>query len=190
LPAGAVCDSCNNYFDREIEGPLLSHRSIRNLRAWYQIPTKKKRLPTLIGTHTVTGISVGLRLTKPGDDLTFGPFSIFPEHSSNKTDLLRAMSSSTNDFGFHFVLGETPPEKLMSRFLAKMALEAHWLRFYPNLLDHLIDEPHYDRIRDWARRGDNYDGWPFSSRRIYPEETFMRHPDTNAWVQAGFASIS
>jgi hypothetical protein len=140
----------------------------------------------LIGAHTITDIPVGLRLAKPDDDLVFGPFSVSPERSSDKTDLLRAMSSSVNDFGFHFFVGEAPPEKLMSRFLAKMALESHWLRFYPDSLNRLIDEPHYDRIRNWARRGDNYDDWPFSSRRIYPEETLMRHPDTYAWVQAGF----
>jgi HNH endonuclease len=187
LPAGVVCDSCNNYFSRDVEGPLLSHRSFRNLRAWYQIPTKKKRLPTLVGTHIGTNIQIGLRAAKQGDELVFGAYSVIPERSSDTDQLIGALSSSATDGGFCFVLGDPPPAKLMSRFLAKMALEAHWLRFNPDLVDHLIDDPHYDRIRDWARRGNNYVDWPFSSRRIYPEETYMRHPDTDAWVQAGFA---
>src|SRR5262249_37833303 len=71
-------------------------------------------------------------------------------------------------------------------FLAKMALEAHWHAFHPDAIDQFIDEPHYDRIRNWARRGDNYGEWPFFSRTIFPQETLMLHPDTNAWVQAGF----
>jgi hypothetical protein len=76
---------------------------------------------------------------------------------------------------------------MMSRFLAKMAIEAHWLRFHPDYIERFLDEPHYDRLRNWARRGDNYDDWPFSYKTIYPEDTLMRHPETNTWVQAGYA---
>jgi len=186
LPRGVICDGCNNYFSREIEGPLLSHRSFRNVRAWYQVPTKKNRLPALLGTHIGTDIEIGLRVAKETDELRFGPYAIAAERASDTDRVVRDVLSNPAEAGFGFILGEEPPPKLMSRFLAKMALEAHWIRFHPDLIDTLIDDPHYDRIRNWARRGDNYDEWPFSTRTIYPEETLMRHPDTDAWVQEGY----
>jgi len=70
-----------------------------------------------------------------------------------------------------------------------MALEMLWLRLStdPASIKMLIDSEHHDRIRFWARRGDNFDRWPFHQRRIYPEETLMRHPSTGSWVQVGFA---
>jgi hypothetical protein len=184
LPRGAVCDRCNNYFARKIEGPLLSHPSFRNLRAWYQIPTKGKKLPTLLGIQFGTDINVSLRVASDTDKIRIGPYSVAPERASDRSALLRGLSS--DEMGFAFILGDPPPEKEMSRLLAKMALEAHWHRFYPDKIERFIDEPHYDRIRNWARNGNNFDAWPFSSRVIYPEETLMRHPKTNAWVQVGF----
>lgn len=186
LPRGAVCDGCNNYFAREVEGPLLSHRSFRNLRAWYQVPNKKGQMPKLAGTHFGTDIEIGLRVAKADDQLTFGPYSVTPERASDQKRLIESLSFDANKTGFGFILGEAPPPTLMSRFLAKMALEAHWRAFQPDATDRFIDEIHYDRIRNWARRGDNYEAWPFFSRTIFPEETLIRHPDTNAWVQAGF----
>jgi len=186
LPRGAICDDCNNYFAREVEGPLLAHRSFRNLRAWYQVPSKKGRFPRLLGTHLSTDIKIGLRVAKEKDRLRFGPYSVVSEKSLDQKKLSAEMNSSPQDIGFGFILGDRPPKKLMSRFLAKMALEAHWRRFEPDAIERLIDEPHYDRIRNWARRGNNYDYWPFSSRIIYPEETLMRHPTTNEWIQTGY----
>jgi hypothetical protein len=186
LPRGAICDHCNNYFAREVEGPLLAHRSFRNIRAWYQVPTKKGRMPRLIGSQLGTNIEIGLQLARENDEFRIGPYSITPERASDRNILAATVSPHGIEGAFGFLLGEEPPQMLMSRFLAKMAIEAHWLRFDQQLTDQLIDDPHYDRIRNWARRGDNYDSWPFSSRRIFPEETLMRHPDTGKWVQAGF----
>jgi hypothetical protein len=87
-----------------------------------------------------------------------------------------------------FPRGFNPPERLMSRFLAKMGLEVLAQRFSHDmtLIRMLVDEQHYDRIRNWARRGDYPTNWPIHSRQIYPEDTLMRHPDNNEWVQAGF----
>lgn len=49
LPRGMICDPCNNYIARKIEQPLLAHESFRNLRAWYRIPNKRGRHPSLYG---------------------------------------------------------------------------------------------------------------------------------------------
>src|SRR5687768_18410135 len=45
LPVGVVCDKCNNYFSREIEGPLLSHNFFRQKRHCLGILSKKGRIP-------------------------------------------------------------------------------------------------------------------------------------------------
>jgi hypothetical protein len=141
LPRGAICDSCNNYFAREVEGPLLSHQSFRNLRAWHQVPNKKGRLPRLLGTHLGTDIPIGLRVAKAGDKFTFGPYSIAAERDADSERLRKHISDKPNDAAFAFLIGDHPPKKSMSRFLAKMALEAHWSRFYPDNIDRFIDEP-------------------------------------------------
>ena len=76
----------------------------------------------------------------------------------------------------------------MSRFLAKMALEALVYRFLnkDTWIKYIIDEVHFDAIRNYARYGVGCEDWPYFQRRIFPEEAQMKHPDTNEWVQAGF----
>lgn len=45
LPRGTVCDSCNNYFARKIENPVLSSGMFKLLRAERNISNKKGRIP-------------------------------------------------------------------------------------------------------------------------------------------------
>jgi hypothetical protein len=47
LPCGVVCDRCNNYFSRKLEGPLLNSPIFRLLRADRRIPNKRGRMPAL-----------------------------------------------------------------------------------------------------------------------------------------------
>lgn len=180
-----MCDRCNNYFARKIEGPLLEDPAFRNLRAWYQVPNKAGRPPALNGFVAGTDIEVGVRLNERG------LLEIRSERGSQALELQRRMRRDAHGIEpsvFLFEVGRSPPKKLMSRLLAKMALEAVALCLSKRQLDlsRLIDEPHYDRIRTWARVGNNYDEWPFSERVIFPQETLMRHPTTGQWVQVGF----
>src|SRR4030095_7098021 len=66
LPRGVVCDKCNNYFAREIEEPVLAHPSMRNFRAWYQVPNKRRKFPSLRGHIGGTDIAIGLSLDRDG----------------------------------------------------------------------------------------------------------------------------
>jgi hypothetical protein len=81
-----------------------------------------------------------------------------------------------------------PPQRETSRFLCKMALEtlAETLSSKPDGSEVLVDEPYCDNARAFARDGTNFSNWPYWQRRIFPEETLMRHPETHQWVQAGF----
>ena len=50
LPVGVVCDQCNNYFASKVEEPILSHPSMRNLRAWNGVRSKRGNYPSLLGS--------------------------------------------------------------------------------------------------------------------------------------------
>jgi hypothetical protein len=64
--------------------------------------------------------------------------------------------------------GQPPSDKIISRFLAKAALESMAQRLLdaPGGIDYIVDEPQLDLIRNHARRGD-IPNWPHHSRRIY-----------------------
>ena len=49
LPKGVVCDRCNNYFARKIEGPLLDTEYFRHARATMRVENKRKRIPPQFG---------------------------------------------------------------------------------------------------------------------------------------------
>jgi hypothetical protein len=61
-----------------------------------------------------------------------------------------------------------PEPRILSRFMAKAAIEAIALRLvnYSDYLDSFATEPQLDPIRNHARRGDIAD-WPVHCRRIY-----------------------
>lgn len=185
LPPGVVCDQCNNYFARKVEGPLLSHPSMRNIRAWYQVPNKKGVSPSLYGFVAGTDIDIALHVTKDGK------LDIQPEKGNNLERLKEYIQPENGDLPSNpllFTLDLNPPKREMSRLLAKMALEAVALRFIGGEggTDKLIDEPFFDSIRNYARVGNSVSDWIYHQRRIFPEETLMRHAKTGEWVQAGF----
>lgn len=184
LPVGVVCDKCNNYFSSKVEGPVLSHQSIRNVRAWYQVRSKKGKLPSLQGYIAGTDISINLRLNKDGE------LDIQPEREKDRPKLEQHFNDAEKgqDFACLFAINIDPPKKEMSRFLAKMALEAIAFRLL-NVngdLSLLLDEPYYDLIRNYARFGAGVKDWTYSRRSIFPMNAQMQHPETGEWVQAGF----
>jgi hypothetical protein len=85
-----------------------------------------------------------------------------------------------------FPIDINPPEKEMSRFLAMMALEALALRMsYTGDVETIIDNSHFDPIRNYARYGSGVEIWPYHRRRVFPNDTEMRHPETGEWVNVG-----
>lgn len=181
LPPGVVCDRCNNYFARKVEEPILNHPSMRNLRAWYQVPTKNGKYPWLKGHIAGTNIGIGLRRGRDGK------LQIEPERASD-TERVQAELKGGLENPFLFKIEMDPPKREMSRFLCKMALETVAETFTSKVggTEIVVDAEFYDNVRTYARYGMNYAEWPYSQRRIFPEETLMRHPVSNEWVQVGF----
>jgi hypothetical protein len=185
LAPGIVCDKCNNYFARKVEEPVLNHPSMRNVRGWYQVPNKRGKYPSVQGYVAGADIPIGLRLDRDGR------LDVQPERASDLGSLLESMRPDAegnlqNPLIFKFEMD--PPKREMSRFLCKMALEAVAEVFArrPNGTEEIFDSDFFDNIRDYARYGENFPDWPYTQRRIFPEQTLMRHPESGDWVQAGF----
>ena len=120
-----------------------------------------------------------------------GKLRVEPERESDRRRLETVMGPGPGgnlESPLLFLFEMDPPKREMSRFLAKIALETVAETFSSEAMgtEELVDSPFFDNVRNHARFGTNYQEWPYSQRRIYPEETLMRHPDTNEWVQAGF----
>lgn len=179
LPRGVVCDKCNNYFARKVEQPVLNHSSMRNLRAWHQVPSKKGNIPSLRGYIGGTDIAVGYRRDRDGK------LEIEPARLSDKAKVSDEFAAGLPN-GFLFPIEMDLPKREMSRFLCKMALETVAEFFGEDGTETVVEGQFFENIRTYARYGNNYSEWPYSERRIYPEATLMRHPDTNDWVPVGF----
>jgi len=181
LPAGVVCDKCNNYFARKVEHPVLTHPWMRNLRAWEQVPNKKGTYPSMVGCIAGTDIAVNMRRAPDGK------LQLATEKHGDLPELLNVVQNGFEE-PLVFTIEDDLPKREMSRFLCKMAFESVAELFCKDLrrVECLGDEPFFDNVRKFARYGDNVKEWPFSQRRIFPHNTLMRHPDTKEWVQAGF----
>ncbi|MGA2762950.1 MAG: HNH endonuclease [Spirochaetia bacterium] len=159
LPAGVVCDKCNNYFSREVEKPFLESAPVRRLRFEQAIPNKHGRVPP---TTALILPDIPTILTRPpfgrsGMSAEVPPGSI--ERIARSEQLKLAVPASE----------AAPPGRVVSRFLAKAALEAMADRLVavPDGLEYLVDETQLDPIRNYARRGEPIHDWPYYVRRIH-----------------------
>lgn len=181
LPAGVVCDACNNYFARKVEQPILNHSWMRNLRAWQQVPNKKGTYPSMLGHIAGTDIRINMRRGSTGN-------LQFDTEKKSEADALQAALTGGLEQPLIFTIEDDPPPKEMSRFLCKMALEtvAELFSKEESSMSLVVDDAYFDNIRAFARYGSQQAEWPFSQRRVFPHGTLIRHPDTSKWVEAGF----
>lgn len=160
LRPGVVCDKCNNYFARKVEKPFLDSGALKNLRFHQGVENKKGRLPVidaLLDNEFSAKLSWFPRAERFPGSLELGLDGIKHIFQTNKKSGLIVPKNF-----------EPPPERIASRFLAKVALEAMAARLtqYPDGLEYLVDETQLDLIRNHARRGQPKN-WPIHTRRIY-----------------------
>lgn len=172
LPLGIVCDGCNNYFAREVEKPFLTSPSLTLLRFHQELVSKKGRVPSITGVIS-PGIPVVLR-RHPKQEVKM---SIdVPPDSFN-------LISKSKEGTLIFPLALSPPgDNVVSRFLAKAAIEAMAQRLigHTDGLEYVVDEVQLDPIRNHARRGTTVP-WPTYSRRIYDAEA--------KWINEGGENV-
>lgn len=162
LPLGYVCDKCNNYFARKVEKPFMEIPEVQQMRLQLGVSNKKNRFPKNSGK--LNNGSQIIITKRQVDNEIINILEIAPEEiekilSDKPTQII--MPAFTNKT-------EIKRDKTVSRFIAKIALEAFALRLktVENSLDELIDDSSYDAIRKHARLG-YIDNWPCSIRRIY-----------------------
>jgi HNH endonuclease len=158
LSAGVVCDSCNNYFGREVEGPFLTSPAVSEMRFHQGLPNKRGKVPAVEACLDHCYQVTAYRHLK-------GPFigSVTVTPAAFAHVLARKCSTILFAGG-----GQPPDTHVVSRFLAKAAVEALVLRVtkVPGGQDYVVDEVQFDPIRRHARERYPRD-WPYSQRRIY-----------------------
>jgi hypothetical protein len=172
LPAGVVCDRCNNYFSREVEKPFLESAAIVFLRFRQRIPSKRGLIPPMFGVLK-PGFPALARMHLRGPlvgDVLVPPEAIDHIVAANGGELIFPAEAPL------------PAGPVVSRFLAKAALETMAQRVVAHLggIDYLLCERQLDAIRDHARRGTEPE-WPFNVRRIYGEN--------HRWIDSRGASV-
>lgn len=159
LPPGVVCDACNNYFSREVERPFLESEPMASLRFQEALPSKRGRIPRATGLLT-PNLPVSVQRQAAG------PFAGIAT-VDDPAVLLKLPREAEGAIWFD--PSPVAPANVVSRFLAKVGLEALAARLLgnPDGLVYLVDEVQLDPVRRHARQGAR-EVWPFNSRRIYP----------------------
>lgn len=157
LPKGVVFDKCNNYFSREVEKPFLESDAMRALRFHQGLESKKGRVPSLMGVITPEVSAIVTRFPRRRLTSVAVPTDSF--------DLVARLEN------VQLILpmgGPAPSGQVLSRFMAKIALEAMAIRVvdHDGGQDYLCDEHQLDDLRDHARHG-RISRWPVYVRRIY-----------------------
>ena len=164
LPPGVVCDDCNNYFARKVEGPLLDSDYFRHLRFRNVVANKEGRIPTIKALCLPDRILVEIMRDEEGKSICF----------SRETDVSRFTASISKRKTFNLIIPQPPlPEKqIVSRFLGKVALETLALIALeiPDGLDEITDNPELDELRNYVRGYGSLRDWPFHVRQIYSED--------------------
>lgn len=168
LPKGIVCDTCNNYFSRKVEAPVLNHPYFRSLRSEQSLPSKRGRATQVKAVILPDNYAIDVAFQD--DKNTSNLEIIIPQ----KCDFERfAQSAKANNTELVFLKHDgLPPHGLMSRFLAKMAIEALAFQLLHKIkyIEDMTNDSQLDEIRTFARRGGKGKEWPYSQRRIYNSE--------------------
>jgi hypothetical protein len=147
LPRGVVCDNCNSYFGLKVEKPLLDSDYFRQARSRNLIYNKESRVPSISGVLLPGFIPIEMMWDKEGH-------SIFPTRERDTSKLINVLRYIQKGELIVPIM-ERPEEHLMSRFLAKTALEVLASRFLavPGGLGEVIDKSELDELRHYARFG-------------------------------------
>jgi len=161
LPRGVVCDNCNSYFGLKVEKPLLDSDYFRQARCRNLIYNKENRVPSISGVLLPGFIPI---------EWDQAGHSVFPTRERDTSKLINVLRD-IQEGKLVVPMIERPDEHLMSRFLAKTALEvlASRLLAVPGGLEEVIDKSELDELRHYARFGAPPKLWPFNTRVIYPE---------------------
>lgn len=172
LPAGTVCDGCNNYFSRKVEAPFLNAPLLQLLRFEQVLPNKRGRVPPMAVVSPQLGRGE-IRRDRDGEPSTIA-FQAGP--------LLDGSTRRPQLFVTYTPIAP-PSNSTTSRFLAKVAIGyiAHRLIGTGTGADVVVDDEGLDRVRCHARRGTDAD-WPIKVRAIYSPERQWPDPADSSQI--------
>lgn len=164
LPRGLVCDGCNNYFSIKVEKVLLELPYFKNLRHRAQIKSKKGRVPN--------GKGIIISPNFPEVDI------IFPKNGTpiisfqSYEDAYKLLNKKTSSLILAHVSDPDPNTPIVSRFLAKVAVEGllYYLIDEDGWIDEILHHPDLVEIKQFARFGVGPSIWKYHQRRIYDED--------------------
>ena len=171
LPPGIVCDKCNNYIAREVEKPLLDSHYFKERRYYATLPNKKKRIPLIDGIHLQSFTHIQLAKSIDESIPSIGAAPDADERRFIKS--VQELESGT----LIFPIAKKPDDYLISRFVAKVGLEAliHRVLNVEGAINEIVDKPELDELRDFVRRGSPSNPWPYSHRSIYPPDFHFKY---------------
>jgi hypothetical protein len=171
LSLGIVCDRCNNYFARKLEGPLLDSQLFRHLRSRQGLPNKRGFLPPIDGIIPAVPTEVDMWLH--GSRLFLNA-----KRERDQQSLFDAIATGR---ATQVWIGPEPaPDgRLVARFLGKVAIEflATRIIHVEGWEECLIDDPQLDPLRHFVRIGNTPEAWPISIRKIYDEDACHLGPE-------------
>lgn len=185
LPKGWVCDTCNNYFAREIEGPFLASLYGRSSRFQMVVSNKRNRIPSVTGFHAQSRTKIEMFYSHEDKTLSVGCANDHDE--SAWVSSIKAKKPGT----LYIPTPDTPDANhVTARFIGKIALEvlAYSGKDIPEWNSEIVDKPEIDELRRYTRTGQPNMLWPVHVRRIYPAEKefttdeFEPHQVLHEWM--------
>jgi len=178
LPRGWVCDTCNNYFAREVEKPFLDSLYGRGSRFEMAVANKRGRIPSVIGLHPQSRTKIELFRDPASNEL-----SLTPAEGEDESRWIASVQSGSH--GTLYVPAAILPDTNIStaRFIGKIALEvlAYRCLHVPGWNEEIVDKPELDELRRYVRSGSAKSIWPVRIRRIYPADFPFQDKDTGPY---------
>ena len=167
LPRSWVCDTCNNYFAREVEKPFLDSLYGRSSRFEMAVPNKRGRIPALTGLHPQSRTKIELSRSLGGT-----AFSMVPAQGQDQSRWISTLQSYSHGSLYVPTAFAPDADSKTARFIGKVALEVLALRCIdvPGWNDEIVDKPELDELRRYVRLGQPKSAWPVHMRRIYPAD--------------------
>lgn len=152
LPSGIICDKCNNYFSTSIEKPFLEIESIRLLRSYHFIPSRKKKVPAI--TTLFCGDLAELEYDRKINAmrLNISPKTAYKLYSGEKPKMFYSKCISLDELTNNYIV---------SRFLVKIFTELYLYYYLYDIqksekLDDTLDiqfEAKMKELMNYVRRG-------------------------------------
>lgn len=165
LPKGFVCDSCNQYFASKIEKRLLEQPYFINIRHRMLIESKKGIIPPQDGyILTPQKAKANIEFIR-----NFG--AIINIHDD--VSISQIIDNKKGEMVIPFIDQPEENNKILSRFLAKLALEALLYKLIDvyGWIDEVMNKTELEEIKKYARYGSVKILWPYHQRRIYSEKS-------------------